>query len=39
MATEPEHAATPTTTDECQPSCRECSGEMEIVETGKGAVL
>jgi hypothetical protein len=33
MATEPEHAAAPTTGDECQPSCPECGGEMEIVET------
>ena len=33
MATQPECAATPTTDDECQPTCPECGGEMEIVET------
>jgi len=33
MATEPEHAAAPTNNDECQPTCPECGGEMEIVET------
>jgi hypothetical protein len=34
-AAEPECAAAPTTTtdDECQPTCPECGGEMEIVET------
>jgi len=33
MATRPECAATPTTDDECHPTCPECGGEMEIVET------
>jgi hypothetical protein len=38
MATQPECAATPTADNECQPTCPEptcpeCGGEMEIVET------
>jgi Putative transposase/Transposase zinc-binding domain len=32
-ATEPECAAAPTADDECQQTCPECGGEMEIVET------
>ena len=33
VAAQPECAETPTTDDECQPTCPECGGEMEIVET------
>jgi hypothetical protein len=33
IAIEPEHAAAPTNNDECQPTCPECGGEMEIAET------
>jgi Putative transposase/Transposase zinc-binding domain len=32
-ATEPECAAAPTADEECQQTCPECGGEMEIVET------
>jgi hypothetical protein len=32
-ATEPEHAAAPSTNHECQPPYPECGGEMDIVET------
>jgi Putative transposase/Transposase zinc-binding domain len=33
MPTEPECVAAPTSEDACQPTCPECGGEMEIVET------